>query len=208
MKVFFAKVALLVLLVPSSAAAQSNRYEVGAFRAIDVQMGIRVDVTVAPEYAVTAQATKGDLAKFRIKEYLPWLVFERDTRWLMFSKWRDDQFDVTVETPILNGLKAFEDAQATFTGDADERLWIETGSGGRIDVVEVKVDELTLVGREGGTIVAGGQCDQLTIRNESAVIDASGLSCASIVVNGGQDGVKLAPGAVVVDNHAGTDSQS
>jgi hypothetical protein len=137
----------------------------------------------------------------RVREFLPWIVFDRDTRWLIFPKWREDVLQVSVETPVLNGLKAFDGAQATFSGDADERLWIETGDGGLITAPDVVVDELTLVARAGGTIVAAGRCDRLTIRNEGVSVDASAMDCASFVVRGDPAGVRLPTGAVTVDDH-------
>jgi len=176
-------------------------HEVNPFRAIEVQEGVRLDVSIAEDIAVSVDAVEGDPTKLRIREFLPWIVFDRDTRWLIFPKWREDVLQVSVDTPVLNGLKAFDGAQATFSGDADERLWIEAGDGGAINLPDVEVVELTLVAREGGTIMAEGRCDMLTIRNEGVSVDASGLTCGSIVVNGDPAGVILPSGAVTVEAH-------
>ncbi len=187
--------------VVAATALHAEIYEVGTFRAIEVQQDVRLAVTIADEQLVTAEALDGDVSKLRLREFLPWIVFDRDTRWLIFPKWREDVLQVSVETPVLNGLKAFDGAQATFSGDADERLWIEAGDGGAVTVPDVRVDELTLVAREGGTIVVAGDCDRLTIRNEGISIDASGMDCSSFVVRGDPAGVTLPAGAVTVDEH-------
>ena len=184
-----------------ASAVAADPYEVGAFRAIEVQQDVRLAVTIADEQLITAQALDGDVAKLRLRQFLPWIVFDRDRRWLIFPKWREDVLQVSVETPVLNGLKAFDGAQATFSGDANERLWVEAGDGGVVTVPDVRVNELTLVAREGGTIVVAGDCDRLTIRNEGISIDASGMACASFVVRGDPVGVVLPVGAVTVDEH-------
>ncbi len=192
---------LIGVLSASAVFAEPETYDVGVFRAIEVQQDVRLDVSIAEAQSVSAIAIDGDVSKLRIREFLPWIVFDRNTRWLIFPKWREDLLQVSVQTPVLNGLKAFDGAQATFSGDADERLWIETGHGGLITLPNVRVDELTLVAREGGAIVAAGRCDRLTIRNEGVSVDASAMDCASFVVRGDPKDVTLPGGAVVVDAH-------
>ncbi len=192
---------LIGMLSAGKVFAAPETYDVGVFRAIEVQQDVRLDVSIAEAQSVSAVAIDGDVSKLRIREFLPWIVFDRNTRWFIFPKWREDLLKVSVETPVLNGLKAFDGAQATFSGDADERLWVETGHGGLITLPNVRVDELTLVAREGGTIVAAGRCDRLTIRNEGVLVDASGMDCASFVVRGDPTDVTLPGGAVVVEAH-------
>ena len=188
-------------VLAGAAFAEPVVHEVSAFRAIEVQEDVRLSVRIGQAQEVTAVALDGDVSKLRVREFLPWLVFDRHTRWFIFPKWRDDVLEVSVETPLLNGLKAFDGAQATFEGDAGERLWVEAGAGGLVTVSDVRVDELTLVGREGGRIVAAGLCDRLTIRNEGIAVDASAMDCASFVVRGDPAGVTLPDGAVTVENH-------
>ena len=191
----------LAAVMASAAFAEPISREVGEFRAIEIQDGVRLDISIAAAQAVSVVAVDGDPNKLLIREFLPWIVFNRDMRWFIFPKWRDDVLQVSVETPVLNGLKAFEGAQATFSGDADERLWIETGTGGVITLSDIAVEELTLVARGGGTIVASGTCEQLTIRNQGFSVDASGLQCDSIVVNGDDTNISLPAGATVVAEH-------
>ena len=62
MKFFMTALALCVALSPALVRAESVPYKVSEFRAIDVRMGISVDVTIAPEYEVAAEAITGDLA--------------------------------------------------------------------------------------------------------------------------------------------------
>ncbi len=188
------------------AFAEPVVHEVGAFRAIEVQEDVRLNVTMGPAQAVSAVALDGDVSKLRVREFLPWLVFDRNTRWFIFPKWRDDVLEVSVETPVLNGLKAFDGAQATFAGDAGERLWVEAGAGGMVAVTDIEVEELTMVARDGGTINAAGSCNTITIRNEGEMVDASGMTCQSFVVRGDPDGVVLPTGAVVVDEHPASGS--
>lgn len=194
------------LVLPQVAVADSVTHDVGAFRAIEAQQGVQLTVAIGDQQVVTASAIDGDVSKLRVREFQPWLVFDRETRWFIFPKWRDDLLAVSVETPVLNGLKAFDAADATFAGDADARLWIEAGTGGRVTLPDVEVEELTLVGREGGIIVAAGTCDRLTIRNEGVQVDASGMACQSVVVRGDPGGVILPTGTIVLEAHPESES--
>ncbi len=193
-------------VLAGAAFAEPVVHEVGAFRAIEVQEDVRLRVTMGQAQSVTAVALDGDVSKLRAREFLPWLVFDRNTRWFIFPKWRDDVLAVSVETPVLNGLKAFDGARATFAGDAGERLWVEAGARGMVTVTDLEVEELTMVARDGGTITAAGSCNTITIRNEGELVDASGMTCESFVVRGDPDGVVLPIGAVVVDEHPASGS--
>ena len=181
--------------------AEPVTHQVGTFRAIEVQEDVRVDIVIDANQTVTAQSATGDVSKLRLRQFLPWIVFDRDTRWLIFPKWRDDQIDVSITTPVLNGLKAFDGAQATLTGDADARLWVEAGRGGVVRLDGVEVTELTLVGREDGRIEAAGTCERLTIRGTAAAIDASGLDCQTVVVTATNADLLLPDRGTVVDAH-------
>ncbi|WP_342075950.1 GIN domain-containing protein [Yoonia sp. SS1-5] len=193
--------AIGLAMAGQAALSQEAALDVGPFRALEVQEDVLLDVSIGPIQTINATPIKGDLAQLRTREFLPWVVFDRDTRWFIFPQWREDIFQVSVETPVLNGLKAFDGAQARFSGDADQRLWIEAGAGGGVALDDVVVHELTLVARAGGTITAQGRCAMLTIRNEGLSVDASELTCDSVVVNGDPAHVTLAPGTIVVDAH-------
>ena len=193
-------------LLASGALAQSETYETGAFRAIDVRDDVQVSVTIGDEYLVEATAVKGDLAQLRLKEFLPWLAIDRDTRWLIWPQWRDDVFALEIQTPVMNGVKALEGASLTFSGDADRRLWAEAGDGGLLTLTDLDVYELTIMGQRDGRIVADGVCEELTIRGQGAFVDARGLDCASIVVDADGSEVLLPDGAQVLDEHPDRES--
>ncbi|MEJ6401664.1 GIN domain-containing protein [Yoonia sp. 2307UL14-13] len=198
--------AFFVALSASTAFAESEIYETGAFRAIDVRDGVQVSVTIGDDYAVTATPVKGDLAQLRLKAFLPWLAIDRDTRWLIWPQWRDDVFAVDITTPVMNGVKALEGGVLTFTGDADRRLWAEAGDGGVVTLTDLEVSELTIMGQAGGRVIADGVCEELTIRGRDAFVDLRGLDCASIVVDAPGSDVLLPDGAWVVEEHPDRES--
>jgi len=189
------------VMLAGAISAQDQTFETGAFRAIEAKKGIALTVSIADDYAVTAQAIDGDISFFRVNEFLPWLVLDRETRWFIFGRWRQDQFAATIQTPVLNGIKAVDGAQVAFSGNAKQRLWAEATEDGVLTLMDVRVDDLTLFARDEGQITAAGQCDTLTIRSDDGAIDASGLDCGSIVVNGDAELITLPDRAVPVDEH-------
>ncbi len=195
--------AALMLLGQACIAEQQSLDHTG-FRAIEVREGVSLEVQMADEYEVSVEAADGDFTHFRVREFLPWLAVDRHTRWFIFPNWRRDAYTMRVNTPEMNGLKALDSATATFTGDAGERLFAEAADRGVVTLNDVTAKQLTLVGNRDGAIVATGTCETLTIRARGAVIDASGLDCASVVVNENDADVMLSPNAVVVDEHEGS----
>ncbi len=197
-------VVVTLALIATPALADDLVINQTGFTAVHVNEDVTVTIKIGPEYSVTARAITGDLSHLDVNRYDGWLVFSRDARWFIFPNWRQDRFEVTITTPVLNEIKVFDGSGATVSGVTGSALRAEAASGGALVLLDTDVAALTLVVNDGGSLAASGSCGQLTIAGAGGLIDASALACATAVIPPQSEVMSMIPDKVrIVDAHPG-----
>ncbi len=172
--------ALPLMLLTTTAQAQEKVFDFKGIDSIDVRNGVTVNVVPGDEVSVVAEAISGDVDKLIIRKFGPWLAINRNTRWFIFPYGRSDEIEVTITLPELRNIKAFDTASATARGFDGDTLRAEALQGGRVDVSEVDVPDVTLYATEGGVLTVSGACETVVVEAVvNAEIGAGTLVCAN-----------------------------
>lgn len=195
------RLVLAMMVCAGAAQAEDMVIDQTGFTAVHVNEDIAVTIEIGPEYSVTARAVSGDISKLEVNRYAGWLAFSRDARWFIFPNGRQDQFEVTITTPVLNEVKSFDGSFVTVTGALSDPIRAEADDG-RLELMDVDLHNATLVVNGGGRLSAWGTCEMLTLSGDHGEIDAGGLECRSAVVATGDSALtKLPTGTPLTDAH-------
>ena len=175
--------ALPLLIFGSAAQAQEKVFDFKGIDSIDARNGVTVNVVQGDEVSVVAEAISGDVEQLIVRKFGPWLAINRNTRWFIFPFGRRDEIEVTVTLPNLRNIKAFESASATARGFAGDTLRAEALQGGRVDVADIDIADVTLYATEGGFLTVSGNCETVVAEAIiNAEVGAGALACANAAV--------------------------
>ncbi|MEM1372682.1 MAG: DUF2807 domain-containing protein [Pseudomonadota bacterium] len=185
--------ALPLIVFTSAAQAEEKTFAFTGIDSIDARNGVTVNVVQGDEVSIIAEAVKGDVDQVIVRKFGPWLAINRSTRWFIFPYGRSDEIIVTVTLPSLRNVKAFGSASATAQGFDGESLRAEALQGGRVDVTDIDIADVTLYATENGQLTVSGNCE--TVVAEAiigAAVEAGDLSCANAAVTTRSGGAVMA----------------
>ena len=128
--------AFAALSVPAlaPAAAQDKTFDIAGFDELDVSRGVEVKVEVGGDFAIEAEATRGDIERLIVEKKGSSLRVSRETRngWNMGRS--QDRFVVTVSMPALDGVDASSGSAVRATGVDSERVSVDISSGASVSL--------------------------------------------------------------------------
>ncbi|MEL6570342.1 MAG: DUF2807 domain-containing protein [Pseudomonadota bacterium] len=171
---------LPLLFLSTAAHAQEKVFDFTGIDSIDARNGVTVNVVQGDEVSIVAEAISGDVEQLIVRKFGPWLAINRSTRWFIFPYGRRDEIEVTVTLPSLRNIKAFASASATARGFAGETLRAEALQGGRVDVADIDIADVTLYATESGLLTVSGNCETIVVEAIiNAEVSAGDLACAN-----------------------------
>jgi len=170
------------------------------YHSVELRNDIRATVRAGDAQSGVVDYTGTDPDQLIVQQFGEWLRLDRNTRWLIWTNGRDDQFSVDFEMAEVRELKALSGAEITADLGEQDRFRAEAENG--IITVSVDTPNLRLRGNDNAVITVSGTCGRLTmLARPTATVDLNALTCDSIVIFGDKTRVSLPEGANVVDEH-------
>ena len=175
-------------ITATAGLAQDQTYDFANFNTIEADAGVEVNVTLGPDYSVTAIAKSGDIADLDITLEGKTLAVTREASsrgWSLFSFGSDtDEFIVTVTMPDVIGLETASGAAVNLTGTTGSLETLDASSGSFIAVADAALDMMRIDVTSGAHVVVSGTCEELAIDTSSgAMVNAGDLRCDAIDVS-------------------------
>lgn len=156
----------------STAVAQGRDYDLRDFTRIEVADGVVAEIIAGADFAVRAEARRGDLDRLSLT------VSDETLRIGRLPEVANDRFVVRVSLPVLAGVVARAGSDVQAKGDEIALRDALAASGATLTVDGVSGADLVLSAVSGATLRISGTCDALRADAASgATLDARGLIC-------------------------------
>lgn len=162
------------------AFAENRTYDFDGFSKVSVAAGVEVNITTGQDYALSAEALRGDLDQLVIDQHGDAVVIRRKRPLGLLGALRRDRFVVTIAMPELTGADTSSGASLSATGTGLQHLTAEASSGSSLSVEGMQGDALQVQATSGASVTLAGSCQHIVAEASSgASIDAEALICAS-----------------------------
>lgn len=159
--------------------AQDRVYDLEGFTRIDASAGLTVDVTVGPDFAVEAEALRGNIDRLEVSVRGDRLILSRESR--LFTLGREDRFVVTVTLPALEAVNVSSGTSATVEAGAASRFVADVSSGADLEITGLEAGAVVASSSSGARMEISGACDTLDASSSSgSTLRAGDLQCAAV----------------------------
>jgi len=153
------------------------------FHSVELRNDVVAEVRVADTFAVTVGGADADISNLISAQFGEWLRLDRNKRWLIWTNGRRDQFEATIDMPVVRELKVLSGAVVSADLGMQDRFRAEAEDG--MITVSVDTPRLRIRGNDGAVISVSGTCGRLTmLARPTSTVDLSALTCDSIVIFG------------------------
>lgn len=162
-----------------AANAETRSYDVDSFNEVAVDGGIDVRIVIGDDFAVEAEALRGDLERLEIQRRGRSLNISREASWGLFGTGKRDRFVVRVTMPTLGSASSGSGSSMTIDGLTDDVEEL-TASGGASLTAEGSGDTLEVYSSGGADLeVMGPFGDVFAEVSGGASMELAG-SCATL----------------------------
>lgn len=184
MNVFQAGAVVAFCIAGSAAVAQDRTYDFAGFDEVVVTEGVSAEIVVGEDFAVTAEALRGDIDRLVIEQSGDRLEISRDSAWGLLAVGKRDRFAVQIAMPVLTQIESNSGATTQVEG-ADAALTRVTSSSGATLVIEdAELADVRAEATSGASLKMSGQCAEIEADSSSgASLNARELICKAANVH-------------------------
>lgn len=170
--------ATVVSLVAMPVFAEPESFDFSGFDEISASEGVTVNVTTGSDFAVSAEAHRGNLRRLKMKVRGGALEIERRQGFSLLSPGRRDEFEVWVTMPELSDVHAYSGSRVLVKGQDINGLTARSSSGSTLKIDGISGGDVRLKSSSGSSLRADGVCGDLTADSSSgASLVVDGLKC-------------------------------
>lgn len=173
--------ATVVSLAAMPVLAEPELFDLSGFDEISASEGVTVNVTTGTDFAVSAEAHRGNLKRLKMKVRGGALKIERSQGFGLLSPGRRDEFEVWVSLPELSDVRASSGSRVLVKGQDINGLNAKSSSGSTLKIEGVTGGDVTAKSSSGSSLRMTGACADLTAESSSgSSLIVDGLTCETV----------------------------
>ncbi len=166
-------------IAATASSAQDRTYDLAGFDRVEGSAGVIANVTVGPDFSVSATVEEGDIDRLEVDLLSGTLSISRKSSWSLFSS-NTDRFIVTVTMPTITGMETSSGATLNILGAVTSELEADAASGSTLNIEAGEFSVVDLEASSGATLRVSGNCVDLKAETSSgSTIAAEDLKCAT-----------------------------